>query len=262
MSDWQQDLSDFNEGFTDSAKSRQPWNRLNQTMQMGRRAAGHDSAGAAPPPATGGGILSGLTALLGLAGLIIGFFLGANFLDMGWIGVVIMLGSAALGLAIGSAPIPLLQWGFRSLYEKSLWRSQASENTADKLVQFWEGTYGEPPQPELLEAMDGNGSAWVMDRKGNFILRMKTGKNLFVGFEQEANGAMSSVVRNEGKGLDIEDARNIMLAYKSLGRTSTSLFGSRNTQRLLWVAARLADIEVNDYRPDRKALELIDTYKN
>ena len=57
MEDWQKDLGDFNKGLADSHESRQPWNKLNQNMQMGRRAGGHDNAESAPPAK--GGVWSG-----------------------------------------------------------------------------------------------------------------------------------------------------------------------------------------------------------
>lgn len=262
MADWEKDLGDFNKGLADTHESRQPWNKLNQNMQMGRRAAGHDNADAAAAPSKGGSIWSGLAGLLGSAGLIVGLLLGANFLDKGWAGVVIMLGSAALGLVIGAAPILLLQRGIRIIYEKSLWRRQAKDNTADGLVQFWDAKYGAPPLPKLLEAMDGNGSAWIMDGKGNFVLRMKSGKSLFVGHEQDDNGEMKPVVRSEGKGFDIEDANNMMLVERSLGRTSITLLNAgKKNGRLMWAAAKLADIDVDGYRPDRKALQLMNDLK-
>ena len=183
MSDWQKDLHDFNKGFTDSAESRMPLNRLNQDMQMGRRAAGHDQSDSNPPAPKGGDVWSGLTGLLGLAGFIAGLLLGANFLDKGWVGVLIMVGSAVLGFVAGAAPIMLLQSGMRAIYEKILWRRQGKDNTAQSLMQFWEARFGAPPAPELVDRIEHNGSAWILDARGNFILQMKNGGKLFVGHD-------------------------------------------------------------------------------
>lgn len=259
MSDWQKSSGDFSKGLTDSPESRMPWNQLNQDMQMGRRAAGHDQSGPNPPAATGGDIWSGLIGLLGLAGFIGGLLLGANFLDKGWIGVLIMIGSAGLGLAVIVAPIMLLQSGIRAIYEKSLWRRQGKVNTAESLVQFWETKFGAPPSPELVNLVDDHGSAWIMDAKGNFIVRMKSGGKLFVGHEMDANGESRQTVRREGGGgFDEHDAYNMMQVHKSLGRRSICLHnGSKKTKRLMWAAAALADIEVDDYQPNRRALQLL-----
>lgn len=260
MSDWQQDMHDFNEGFTNSAQSRQPWNKLNQSMQAGRAAAGHDSADAAPSSSggRGGRILTGLGSVAGLAGLVIGLLLGANFLDEGWIALPIMLGSAALGLIIGAGPFLLLQLGIDKIYEGHLWRKQGKENTADKLVQFWNQKYGAPPLPELLEAMDDNGAAWVMTRKGEFILRMSNGNKLHLVDEYGAEGEIDALVQSLGRGFDLEDANNMILALRSLGHTSITLKDmNKKNVRLVWVAAGLADIDVDGYKPDRKAHQLM-----
>ena len=259
MSDWQKSSSDFSKGLADSPESRMPWNRLNQDMQMGRRAAGHDEAGPNRSAQGGSDIWSGLIGLFGLAGFIVGLLLGANFLDKGWIGVLIMIGSAALGLAVAVGPLLLLQSGIRAIYEKFLWRRQGKSNTAESLMQFWEARYGAPPARDLINAVDNNGSAWIMDAKGNFILRMKNGGNMFVGHEKDENGEMQEVVRRDGGGrFDEHDAGNMMLVNKSLGRRSIGLYiGNKKTKRLMWAAAKMADIDVEGYQPDRRALQLL-----
>lgn len=264
MSDWQKDLNDFNKGFTDSPESRMPQNRLNMQMEMGRRAAGHDESDAKPPPAKGGNIWSGLAGLLGFAGLIIGLLLGANFLDKGWVGVALMIGAAALGLVVGMAPVLMLEWGTRAIYEKFLWRRQGKANNAETLVEFWDAKYGAPPLPALVNAVENNGSAWIMDSKGNFVLKMNNGKKLFVGHEKDEHGNVRQTVRKEGKGsFDEADAHNMMLVHKSLGRTSISLHdANKKNGRMMWAAAKLADIDVEDYQPDRRALELLNEMRS
>jgi len=259
MSDWQKSSSDFSKGLADSPESRMPWNQLNQDMQMGRRAAGHDESGPTPPAAKGGDIWSGLVGLLGLAGFIVGLLAGASFLDKGWIGVLIMIGSAALGLAVAVVPLVLLQKGVSAIYEKYIWRRQSKDNTAESLVQLWEAKFGAPPSPEFIGTVGDNGAAWIMDTKGNFILRMNNGGKLFVGHEEESNGEMSLNVRKEGGGgFDEHDASNIMLVNKSLGHQSVHLYlGNEKTKRLMWAAAKLADIDVEGYQPDRRALQLL-----
>ncbi len=259
MSDWQKSSSDFSKGLADSPESRMPWNRLNQDMQMGRRAAGHDEAGPNRPAQGGGDIWSGLIGLFGLAGFIVGLLLGANFLDKGWVGVLIMIGSAVLGLAVAVGPIMLLQSGIRAIYRKFLWRRQGKTNSAESLTQYWEARYGAPPSRDLINAVDNNGSAWIMDARGNFILRMKNGGELFVGDEKDENGNMAQVVRKDGGGrFDEHDASNIMQVQKSLGRRSVCLhIGSKKTKRMMWAAAKMADIDVEGYRPDRRALQLL-----
>lgn len=259
MSDWQKSSSDFSKGLADSPESRMPWNRLNQDMQMGRRAAGHDQSGANPPASTGGDIWSGLLGLLGLAGFIVGLLLGANFLDKGWVGVLIMVGSAVLGLAVAVGPILLLQSGIRAIYEKSLWRRHSKDSTAELLVRYWEAKFGAPPSPEVINRVGDNGSAWIMDAKGNFILRTKTGSKLFVGYEKDANGNMEQTVHKKGGGkFDEQDAHFMMQVQKSLGRRSVCLhIGSKKAKRLMWAAAKLADIDVEGYQPDRRALQLL-----
>lgn len=259
MSDPQNSPHDFNKGFTDSAESRMPWNRLNQDMQMGRRAAGHDPSDSNQPAPKGGDVWSGLIGLLGLAGFVVGFLLGANFLDAGWIGVLIMVGCAVLGFIVGAAPIMLLQSGMRAIYEKILWRRQGKDNTAQSLIQFWESRFGAPPAPELVDRIEDNGSAWIMDARGNFILQMKNGGKLFVGHEKDNNGEMRQTVRKAGRGgFDEHDARNMMQVHRSLGRRSIRVYnGSKKTKRLMWAAAKLTDIDVEDYQPDRRALQLL-----
>ena len=119
---------------------------------------------------------------------------------------------------------------------------------------MWEARFGRPIAPRLLAAVAEDGSAWTMDGKGTFQLRMDSGKVFTVGLIQ---GDLRAETSGRG-GKPLEDAYHLVLIHKSLGHESIRITeGSKSNQRGLWAAASLVGLEVQDYEPDGKAVRML-----
>jgi hypothetical protein len=254
-------LDDIRAGQFGLPESRLPGADQNPDIQFGRSIAGHDDRPSGLTTAGSGGgvrrtIWEGLGALAGLAGAVAGFFIGANALDEGvLVGLLAMAGGTILGFLAGTVPFILLENGWQAIGEKMMFARRGSDATAQNLAQYWADMFGVTPERELIEAVDENGAAWVMDKHGNFIMRMRGGKTLFVGYR--GGGEHAIVEKQRGRGFDAEDARLLMLAHRSLGRSSISLNGNKKVMRLLWIAAKQADMELSGYKPDKRALQML-----
>jgi len=136
------------------------------------------------------------------------------------------------------------------------------DQSPEELAGFWTDAFGVSIDPELLQEID----SWKIDRHGNFILRMQGGKKLFVGDKKVGqDGELRPVVQKQGGGIrfDARDAYHMMLAHRSLGHTTISLYtGTKNKKALMWAAANLLGINVDGYRPDGRALEYLDQMRS
>lgn len=194
-------------------------------------------------------IVDGIQTLIALALGVVGLFIGG--MNFGWIGALVLGAVFFFGTAIGFG---LIEEWFGGKAEKRLWKNRPADRTRDDLLQFWESRFDAPLLKELVDEIDLNGAAWVMDDKANFILRMHTGERLYIGQSDDGSGVL--VQKRGGKGFNLRDAWHIMLGRKSVGDDSCTVTGNKKAKAEMWAAARLLDIEVNGYQPDAYALEV------
>ena len=194
----------------------------------------------------------------GLAGGAAGLLYGASRVGADEATWTTALGLGALGLVGG-----LIIWGtivgsVRRLRKAILWRHGRDERDAARLTGMWEARFASPIAQELLSEVSEDGRGWVMDGRGNFHLRMKSGKEFFVG---TVGDTLKTEATGRG-GTALEDAYQFVLIHKSLGKERIRVDeGSKNRRRALWVAASLAGMEVADYTPDGKAVSMLEKEK-
>ncbi|MEE4160860.1 MAG: TrbC/VirB2 family protein [Woeseiaceae bacterium] len=193
-------------------------------------------------------IVEGLQGLVALAVAIVGLFVGGS--AFGWIGALVL---GVVGFFGAVFVFHFVGEKFSDMAEKRLWKNRPQDRTRDDLLQYWEAKFGVPIRKELVDEIDQNGRAWVMDDKANFILRMHTGERVFVG-NKDASGL--DVTPRGGRKLDMRTAYLMMLIRASAGSDSCKLNGRKKDLALMWAAARLFDIDVKDYEPDAFALEV------
>jgi hypothetical protein len=255
-------LRDISAGQFDLPESRLPGADQNPDIRFGRSLRRDGASAVESSNPSKQTLWDGLAALTGLAGVVGGFLLGASFYDGNntLMTLLVMAGTTVLGFLAGVVPVMLLENGWKAIGERILFARRGTDATAQNLAQYWSDKFGVVPERALIEAVDENGRAWVMDKSGNFILRMRGGKTLFVGHEGGGVGAEQAVVekRRGGRRFDAEDARLYVLVYRSLGRSEISLTGgSKKAMRLLWVAAKQGGLEVPGYQPDKRALQMM-----
>lgn len=120
---------------------------------------------------------------------------------------------------------------------------------------WWEARFGYSPTEQLKEALGNSSDAWKIDRKGNFRLETPNGKKLFVG-EKNIEGERKIVVEKTGWGFNMDNARQMIEAHKSLGSRSIEFHeGSRKSKAMLWAMATHNGIKVRNYKPTKRALE-------
>lgn len=120
---------------------------------------------------------------------------------------------------------------------------------------WWEARFGYSPTEQLKEALGNSSDAWKIDRKGNFRLETPNGKKLFVG-EKNVDGERKIVVEKTGWGFNMDNARQMIEAHKSLGSRSIEFHeGSRKSKAMLWAMATHNGIKVRNYKPTKRALE-------
>lgn len=190
----------------------------------------------------------------GLAGGAAGLLYGASRVGAGEATWLTAAGLGALGLVAGLVAWGALVWAVGRIRSAILWRRGRSERDAAMLTEMWEARFGQSIAPELLSEVDDEGRGWTMDGRGNFHLRMKSGKQFFVGMSGDSRRTEAS-----GRGgTPLDDAYQFVLIHKSLGDTRIHVTeGSKNRRRALWVAASLAGLEVGDYTPDGKAVRML-----
>ena len=193
-------------------------------------------------------IVEGVQGLVALAVAILGLFVGG--FAFGWIGALVL---GAVGFIGTVFVFNYVGEKFGDMAEKRLWKNRPQDRTRDDLLQYWEAKFGVPIRNELVDEIDQNGTAWVMDDKANFILRMHTGERFFVG-NKDARGL--DVNPRGFRKLDMRTAYLMMLIRASAGSDSCKLHGRKKEVALMWAAARLFGIDVKDYEPDAFALEV------
>lgn len=195
-----------------------------------------------------GEILEGAQTLIAFAAGIAGLFVGG--VSFGWIGAILLgvvgfIGTIFLFGYVGDK--------MRAMAENSLWKKWPHDRTRDDLKEYWKSKFGSPISEQVLNEIDLDGAAWVMDKKANFILRLKNGECLYVGFP---DGVALKVAKRGGKGIDARNAWLMMLARKSAGAKATKPGGDKKSNAYLWAAAQIVGLEVVDYEPDAFALEV------
>lgn len=191
----------------------------------------------------------------GLAGGAAGLLYGASLVGADEATWTTAFGLGALGLVGGFAIWSAIVGSVRRLRKTLLWRRGRDERDAARLAGMWEARFASPITQELLSEVSEDGRGWVMDSRGNFHLRMKSGKEFFV-------GTVGDTLKTEASGRGgtaLEDAYQFVLIHESLGKERIRVDeGSKNRRRALWVAASLAGMEVADYTPDGKAVSMLE----
>ncbi len=127
------------------------------------------------------------------------------------------------GAIVCALPFVLLRMAWTKVSEKRLWAGRGPENTAEALIQSWTDRFGVAPDPVFVHAIDEDGAAWIIDHKGNFIVRFGNGREYFIGSDPDESAPVLNAKKRGGRGFDIEDAFAIMLANRSLGHSSVQL---------------------------------------
>ena len=215
------------------------------------REMGKNPGGGAPPKQTLG---EAVYMAFALAGAAAGLLFGASLVGSGratWITALVL---TVVGFVGGLMVWGIMAWSFGRARNAVLWRRGSDERDAAALQDMWEARFGQPLAPRLLAAVADDGSAWTMDGKGTFQLRMESGKTFKVGLIQ---GSLRAETSGRG-GKPLEDAYHLVLIHKSLGHESIRITeGSKNNQRCLWAAASLVGLEVKGYEPDGKAVRML-----
>jgi hypothetical protein len=193
-------------------------------------------------------IVEGMQSLVALAVAIVGLFVGG--MNFGWIGAIVL---GAVGFVGTIFLFGILGDRMSGMAENRLWKQRPQDRTRDDLKQYWQSKFGSPISEELLKEVDLDGAAWVIDKKANFILRLKSGGRLYVG---HPDGATLRVEKRGGGGIDARDAMLMMLARKSAGAEAAQPTGDDKTRARLWAAAQIVGLDVVGYEPDAMALEV------
>jgi len=243
----------FNEGVFNSPGSDRPRDAVEQVAyEQGQRLRGGRSVGSGSSQTLAEAVGTAV-ALAGAAG---GFVFGLLLVGRGQAGWLAVGGLTIGGLAAGALLSGLVGGAFRRGRTAGAW-SGGPPRDAESFERMWEARFGEAPRAELLEEVDDGGRGWTVDRNGNFLIRTRGGKQLFVG--RRGDGARD-VVETSGRGEFTEAVAFALVAvHQSLGKEKLRVGeGSKSARRLIWAAARLRGMEVEGYVPDAKALELYD----
>ena len=242
-------MLDFHDGLMGGPKSRLPGAEADPDIQRGMRLrmSGRTEA---PPPAEKQTFAEAAGTLLAMVLGACGLFLGASI--GGWLGALAL---GVIGFIAGIGIVWTLEGWIRGLAEKKLWRTRGPDHTSDKLRSCWQARFDAKLDEGLIDEIDDSGSAWIMDRKGNFILRMRSGQKLSIG--QDSGGDIT--VTQLGRRFRPADAYRMAIARASAGATTMRpTIGTRRAKALMWAAARLAGLDTGDYRPDALALRTLD----
>lgn len=220
--------------------------RTRQQMDEIRTITG--GGGAQVSGTTFGEIIEGAQTLIAFAAGIVGLFVGG--MSFGWVGAIVL---GVVGFIGAIFLFDYLGDKMRDMAENRLWKKRPDDRTRDDLKGYWESKFGSPISEQVLKEIDLDGAAWVMDKKANFILRLKNGERLYVGFP---DGVALKVEKRGGKGVDARDAWLMMLARKSAGAKATQPGGDKKSNAYLWAAAQIVGLEVVGYEPDAFALEV------
>lgn len=242
--------AEFIKGLAGHPESDLPGQEANLDLQRGKRIReSGQPAGPGQPP---GEKQTFADAVGVLAAMVLG--VGGLFIGGGLWGLFGALGLGALGFIVGTFGVMFLESSFKGFFEKRLWRARGHDHTSQKLKTFWEAKFGSIIDERLVDAIDESGTAWVIDRKGNFILRLRSGKKLYVG--DDGDGVSVTL---PGRKFTAEDAYRLMLGRASAGaRTLGKLTGTRRHVALMWAAAKLVGLDVSDHRPDARALQALE----
>lgn len=252
MTDWMDKLNKFNEGFFDLPENRLPGAHTNLDRKVGDMVSGRDrevKQDAATPHGTSAEHVDDNAPHPELLDETKDLFREMIEIDQ------------IEGVEIGK----MVDKAFP--HEAAEIRAEMqTEHVESELARLWHDKFDRHLRPELVAEIEDGGNAWKMDRKGNFILKMKGGKKLFVGYKKTADGRDPELlVQKRGGGFSFTklDAYHMMLGQRSLGRKSISLtYGTKKHKAMMWAAAKLLDIDVKGYEPDRRALKLIDELRN
>jgi hypothetical protein len=241
----------FNEGFFDLPGSDRPRDAAEKVAyEQGQRLRGRGRVRSSSSQT----FAEAVGSFFMLAGGAAGFLYGLLLVGRGRAGWLAVGGLTVGGLVAGTVLHGLLAAFFRRVSASRAWAGD--ERDRESLVRMWEARFGEAPRPELLEQIDDDGRGWTVDRHGNFLLRTRGGTELFVGRRDAGKGV---VVESAGGKVDEDAALGIVLAHVSLGKDNLRIGeGRKSARRLIWATARLVGVEVADYVPDAKALDLYD----
>lgn len=227
-----------------------------QAYERGRRAreAGRVDSGGAPDQKQTFG--EAVSVAFGLAGAAAGFLYGLRRVGEGqggWPGAfVLLLAGLVAGLVVWSLLAAVVKRGHKAF----IWRRGREERDAATLARMWEARFSRAMPVALLAEIGDDGRGWTMDGRANFHLRMKTGKEFFVGMDPESGALTASASGRTGSPL--EDAYHFVLIHKALGHESIRVDeGSKKQRRALWAAASLVGLDVADYTPDAKAVRIL-----
>ena len=245
---WVNDLKRTGDQLVRDSEARGVEREMNQKRLKDLLGGGDGSGGAQVSGTSLGEIIEGAQTLVAFAFGVVGLFVGGTI--FGWIGAIAL---GAVGFIGTIFVFGFLEDKMRDMAENRLWKRWPQDRTRDDLKEFWESKFGSPISEQVLKEIDLDGAAWVMDKKANFILRLKSGERLYVGFP---DGVALRVEKRGGKGLDARDAWLMMLARKSAGAKATKPAGDEKMKAYLWAAAQIIGLEVVDYKPDAFALEV------
>jgi hypothetical protein len=121
------------------------------------------------------------------------------------------------------------------------------EQVDSELAGLWNDKFDAKLRKDLVEQIEDDGAAWEMDRKGNFLLGMKGGKKLFVGYKKVAGEKEERLIcekRGGGFSFSKLDALHIMQGNRSLGHSQLSTFvGTRKHKAMMWAAAKVVGVK-------------------
>lgn len=227
-----------------------------QAYERGRRAreAGRVDSGGAPDQKQTLG--EAVFVAFGLAGAAAGFLYGLRRVgdgEGGWPGA---FGLLVAGLVAGLMVWALLAAVVRRGHKAFIWKRGREERDAATLARMWEARFSREMPGALLTEISDDGRGWTMDGKANFHLRMRSGKEFFVGLDAESGALVTSASGRTGSPL--EDAYQFVLIHQALGHESIRVDeGSKKHRRALWAAASFVGLEVADYTPDAKAVRML-----
>ena len=242
-------MLDFHDGLVGGPRSRLPGADTDPDIQRGMRM--RNSGRSEPQPAAEKqSFADAIGTLLAMVLTVVGLFVGASI--GGWIGALAL---GAIGFIAGLAIVWTLESWIKGMAEKRLWRARGHDHTSEKLRSYWQARFDSELDEELIDDIDESGSAWVMDRKGNFILRMRSGQKLSI--RQNIEGDIA--VTQPGRQFTPADAYRMALVRASAGETSMRpTTGNKKAKALMWAAAKLVGLDTGDYRPDALALRTLD----
>lgn len=190
--------------------------------------------------------------LFALAGGVVGGLAGLALIGSGnggWLGA---LGLFVAGIAGGVIVHRVLAGIVSKIRMSLLWSRGRDERDATLLILVWDSIVGTEILPHLVAEVADQGRAWTMDRKGTFYLRTHDGKTMVLSPKPDGSGV---AVTTRGGRFEDRDAYRAALAHLSAGQETITLTGGgKSFKRLMWAAAQIAGIEVEEYSPDQAAV--------